>query len=513
MSNSRVGEVAIRLRLPADLESRAAELRDVVQRELVPQVLEGLERRVHQRLGNDVVLRLRSLPFACSIVAGALADEDLAERLAAEISSAVMSMIDRLSPPERLRPRGEQIAFFADEGHADAAQLADAADGRASWFHRDDTASTWARVLDGGSPSLAAVLGWLARMDRVDAVLSSPAAPPPDTLFSVLPRESWSAASGRVVDRIVRHIVTADAWRRAAADHAAATSPRSPSVSPAVEQPFVGTGDRAPHARDLAPASAATVAGAAYSPAATAASPPGAADEPVLAAPVVNAPVAPLSAATELPSTHMLCAETEYAGLFYLAGRVLEIDLAERLWAAGLPEGDVLVHVAAALLGRDDVACRWFGGAFSEPPLTPDVAAWAETELREQVQHALGIRLVRFGVETTPDELDLQLGRLAAELPAVTSLPGTLARTVSRAAAALATITAARLGEPPSAALIRTVLTRLGTLTLDPTTLTVAIPIAHLALAHRRAGLDHDPGQLPWLRRRLTITFTGTSEL
>jgi hypothetical protein len=54
---------------------------------------------------------------------------------------------------------------------------------------------------------------------------------------------------------------------------------------------------------------------------------------------------------------------------------------------------------------------------------------------------------------------------------------------------------------------------RPGRLILDDDRLLVAIPSVHVDLDHRRAGLDHDPGRAPWLRRSVAFVFPGGDEL
>src|SRR5262249_37858873 len=150
-----------------------------------------------------------------------------------------------------------------------------------------------------------------------------------------------------------------------------------------------------------------------------------------------------------------------FAGLFYLVGRVLEIELAERLWAAGIQEGDVLAHIAATILGTvDDPAWAYFGGAFEQQPRSRLVEPWAVTEVVETVQHSLGRRLVRFGVTVSPETLGNQLDQLACTLVSPVVLDPTLSRVVSRGAAALCVLVGARLGRPPSLENVRAVCAR-----------------------------------------------------
>jgi hypothetical protein len=202
--------------------------------------------------------------------------------------------------------------------------------------------------------------------------------------------------------------------------------------------------------------------------------------------------------------------DTSFAGVFYLAGRVLEIELAERLWAAGAPEGSVLAHTAAAITGTiADPAWAWFGGAFYQAPVAPDLPAWAAAEVVDTVQHALGRRLVRYGISLSPAELDAQLEKLASEMSLPFDLAPTLRRVVCRSAAALCLIVGARLQREASLDALLAICTRPGRLLLAPNALHVIMNVASVDIEHRRAGLDHDPGHVPWLGRSVQIEFVG----
>jgi hypothetical protein len=259
-----------------------------------------------------------------------------------------------------------------------------------------------------------------------------------------------------------------------------------------------------------APAPAQAHAGASAPPAARAAPGPHAAE--------VAEPPSPRAAEVAEPAPPPIAGgvavATRYAGLFYLIGRVLEIDLAEALWAAGVTEGDVLAHVAAAILDDDaDPAWRWFGGAFDRAPRLPALPAWAIGEVSAAVQHGLGRRLVAFGVAHTPDALGAELDELAAAVPRPAAGDAATARVVARAAAAMAILTAARLGRPPAWPLLHEVVTRPGRLVVTADAVRVILSAALVDVDHRRAGLDHDPGHAPWLGRRVVLEFAGGEAL
>src|SRR5882724_10177996 len=73
------------------------------------------------------------------------------------------------------------------------------------------------------------------------------------------------------------------------------------------------------------------------------------------------------------------------------------------------------------------------------------IAPWAAAEVIETVQHALGRRLVRFGVTRSAAELEADLSALAATVSPAVELAPLLHRVVTHGAAALIAITCARL--------------------------------------------------------------------
>jgi hypothetical protein len=502
--SSRVGHVSLRVVLPHDLAPRKDALARAITDDLVIAVLDELEARVHARFGPRAIVRIRALPITWRLELDELADATLIARLADDLASALIDEAESLPRRERLRPRDGRIAVLEDEEHADAAFLADEAEGRGdAWVHTPRTSgnTVWRDAVARGAASVLAVIRWLERMERLDAALARQPAGLIATIAAAIPHHDQPIAVRAATAR------DEDVVPRATPSHAPEAPPSPVSASApgaAPHSPLAEPAQRS-DARDLhglGPLpSIGTLAGTRTTPPTSSAvepAPAGARDRAIVEATV--------SSLTEV--------NTEHAGLFYLIGRVLELDLAEHLWAAGLPEGDVLAHVATAIVGTDaDPAPHWFGGVFDGAPARPDVPTWARDEVNERVMHSLGRRLVRCGVDTTPARLDTSLDALANAHRPAAPLERSLASIVQRSAAALTALVAARLGVDASAALTRGVCARPGRLILDADHLVVSIPSAYVEIDYRRAGLDHDPGRAPWLRRRVTFAFPGADEL
>jgi hypothetical protein len=505
--SSRVGEVRLHLRLPAYLAGDAAAIRARIERETLIEVLEQVERRLHAACGAEAIIHVRHLSLVWQLDVDALGSEVVLAGLADELARDLLAEFAAAPPAERLRPVSGTAVMFADAHHAAAAWLADLVDSRPRrWFHAalPDAAATWQEVAAQGQAALAAVLGWLGRMERRDAALASA----PDAVL---------AAAADAVPEIAGVVALVRATRRVSNG-----APPHPIAGATAVEPAGAPSRETPAAAREAPppieTPATLIAATTRLEAASSDRVPAVATG-VPASPGATAPAeVPASAGTQrVPIRGAVAGHpvaTRYAGLFYLVGRVLELELAEHLWTAGVAEGPVLAAIARALIvDDDDPAWAWFGGAFERPPPAPAVELWAADELGAAVQHALGRRLVRFGVVTTPAALGAQLDALAATLPLGAGASAGLAGLVRRGAAALAMIVAARLGQPASWPLMRALLRRDGQLLCHPGAIHVVQSAASIDLAHRRAGLDHNPGHVPWLGRKLLLEFAGATSL
>ena len=498
MTASRVTSVQLRLRLPAELASVSEQIRATVEREVLQRILDEVEQLLHARFGANSVIRIRRLAVNWRLGHLELASVEVMERLALDLAGGVIAELEALTADERLRPDSDSVAWFASAQHAAAAYLADIVDGRAGkWIYpRTDPHATWRAVVDAGTEAIRETAQYLVSMSRLEPALALA-----DDITS-----RAVAACGPELAAIVTVVRAREHIRRTAV----AIEPASGSNGPLDPGRAVGS----PTPPRSTPAMAAEhnatpERGASGGARADGTHPHSGGPEAMLGETQTHQTPAP-DKVIRTPDTGEpdMGVATQYAGLFYLIGRVLEIDLAERMWAAGLPEGDVLAHVAAAIITSfDDPSASWFGGVIDRPVATPEVPAWAAAEVCETMQHALGRRLVRFGVTSSPASLGDQLEHLARAVVPVVPVSPTLHRVVTRAVAALCMIVAARLGVPPTLVTLRTVCSRSGRLVRAPDVLHVILPEAAIDIDHRRAGLDQDPGNAPWLGLRVRLAF------
>jgi hypothetical protein len=217
------------------------------------------------------------------------------------------------------------------------------------------------------------------------------------------------------------------------------------------------------------------------------------------------APADPPGAAGTAPSLPQAAREpedgavlgTQWCGLLYLVNLSLRLGLPERLWQIGVGEGAAL----AAMLGRlgdpDDPAAQVLAPGFPRPPdPVPAVADWAWTELSagllpRPVWGMAEDRVPAFDVALRGEEpLSLASWGAGVHLAACEHLLG---RTLSLKAA-------------------RGRLRRSGQIVLTEQTVTVIQPVEAIDIDLRRAGLDADPGWLPWLGKTLSFRFVGGEE-
>jgi hypothetical protein len=530
---ARVEQLQLRLRIPEAARGRVDGLRRSVEQELVVRVLEQLERELHARMGPRAILRIRHLPATWRLGEAEVAIPAVAERLGRELAEVLLAQVAATPGPERLRPRaGADQVCFEDEAHAAAVWLSELADGMAdgrppAWFlpAAQGLGDAWRQASAPGPAALREILVWLERMDAVAAVLAATEPAAIEVLLALLPPPSWPAAARRELERLLASGIVrpGNRTRSRPADGSAAGGAtgeadlRGETVGGrALAVPERGARDAGGHLDPGEDAGSREQRAQGDRPGRDAADP----RDGSRYRRRLDGSMAPEEPAIgDGRDADAASVATEQAGLFYLIGRVLELDLAEHLWCAGLAEGNLLCHIAAALLGDagPDPAWRYFGGAFDHPPLVEPAEPWAIAEASERIQHALGLRLVRFGVAATPASLEADLSRLAAALPPPAAptapLPAGLAPLVARSAAALLLLTCARLGEPPLPSRLRALAAIPGTLSLGPEELLVRLPAAAIDVDVRRAGLDRDPGHVPWLHRRLRLEFTGAVEL
>jgi hypothetical protein len=448
-----VGELRLRIRAPADRASAVRPEAEAFARE----VLSRCEARLSASAPGRVVL-MRRLDMRWRLLEGALGHEPEMDAFAAELADRLEPMLREAARVVAPAPDGE-VAVFEDEAHWRAEHLAATAEGGATaWFFAPLAAEGRppGALLRGEKRALAMpVLERLLAQGRLAEVLGAMSSQELATL----------AAS---VGTPEQPTTPAGATRRGAAEllesGVAAESPRASGV---VARLCAHVAARA------APASPST-------PQAGRARPLRGADAPPAEAPAD-------------------AIRTDFGGLFYLLRLVMELGLGESLWRACLPEGWLLAEVARLLLGpaaADDPAPGLFGGVTSGRP--PQVSLAQQEEVSASLSGAL--RVARQRTSAVPASSPVVPAHGRAPLDAL----------LAQAAGSLQQIFLARagtIGVETSADFVEHFLRVPAHVTLEDGAMDVRLPMDRIDLRVRRAGLDADPGWIPWLERRVTLTF------
>ena len=575
MIEDRVGELRLRVRTDIDAPGEVRIAAERVVRSALERCASMLEARAPGR-----VVFIRQLPLHVRCDETLFDDPDQIEQLA----QAAADTIERMLIPAGLEadlPTGGAVVF-RDEAEVRAAHLLAIARGQPAWFHALlDQAEPGGPLAALAAPARREVaLTTLARLARAGVLAEVLAAQPPPAVGVLAAALGFDAPATQAADHVDVTLATDLAGpARALAAHARHWPPMSRGARALALH--VQAAVQLDAAVDAAAADVCAQAAAHVldTPAAGPATP-----APVQA-PAEVAPASPASTLSttplvEAPETSSTLVATRCAGLLYLLACVQELELAESLWQACLPEGILLARAMAALLGpelEDDPAAWLFGGVAAGlacPDVTPEqhaevaratcaalVAALPRRGLAEipsvwltlaghpagrlLVATALGSPFTLFAwpatgpaalrdglqtlLETWPPTATLYAspplvtfdtsGRLQPPPGgAPTELTPRLPAASSAAAAALLSLVmgapcqlfAARAGAPvleSIPAFVVRCLQRNGQLRLQPEQMDVVLDADAVDIAVRRAGLDRDPGWVPWLQRSVRFVF------
>jgi hypothetical protein len=578
MIEDRIGE--LRLRVRTDLTD-AAEVRSPAER-IARAVLDRCAAQLEARAPGRVVL-VRHLPLHWQLDESVLSDDVQLDELASWTADA----IERIAVPSSLDAPAtrEGAVMFEDESHLRASHLLALARGGPAWFHAalEDPAAgdPLATLAEPEHRIMAqATLARLAAGGVLAEVLAAHRGSASATLSKALGCKASSQSPGRFQSE--NPIERSEAFTELAA-----IASQWPTLAPSARSLAL----RAHAAVSLhtewdAPEAVALAAAVAdhddswrvgfsqgFRPDAIGSEPHASiADRAV---PDVTGDHSNAVAAPEKSPEFVF---TRCAGLFFLLDRVMELDLAESLWQACLPEGAVLKAAAAALLGPSfdgDAAPALFGG-IDTMVICPEVAPEQHAEVATTTLANLAAALTRRGLAEIPPIrvalVDHPSGKLLVAsdenspfacfawpatsrqmlteglrvllggwpqggaliaAPALACLDGTgrllasldspsselfLPEASSAPAAALLMLVAgapcllfaARADAPvqdTTQAFVAQYLARSARVRLATESMDVLFESDYVDLNVRRAGLDRDPGWLPWLRRTVRFEF------
>jgi len=539
MDPSRIGTLAVRIRASdarPDLATRCTALARRV-----------LDRTVELLDHGDRVVLIRKLEIRWRLPEEALDTEDAVTRLAADLIAALE--IAWAAPLESPDPDANAVVF-PDTATWWAEALQARAAGRVGWYHQP--------ILD---PEPLLVLAEPIHREFALAVLRHLGRQAPDVL-----RESPSDAVRAWADAL--HVVVPEALTSVDPQQAHAGLDRDPEIAALVrhvldankrddDAALVGLSALALRLARMPRLTRLEAEAVAFSKALASAASVG----PVT---VPGEVVEPDPMTAGVPHLQ----PTSYAGLFYLATLLVELGTGEHLWTACLPEGQLFGWAASGLVG-DDPVVRWFGNPDAS---MPEVTTAQAEEVIAKVCAALAGALCRYRPDAVVPPLELSLANqeLIATLPhsvfPVWSAACTEPSELREAAVVLSELwpgglavpvawdkvglrgriqaqperaprawfrldgpaPAARLGAVAIGAAAALFEWRVGEACVDSAmafaerylrvngriedtgdALVVHLRATDVSFPLRRAGLDRDPGYVPWLERTVLLRFDG----
>lgn len=528
-----------------------ADLRAQLEQRFAVALLDACEREVHRQLGPEVLVFVRSVRQRSTLRLDQL-DAQTAERLGERLAHDLIASVRTGHPP---RP-SDAAVMFTDRPRYRAAYLrarssADALQAAAWYFARLREREPLLDAAHEGPDSVRRLLRALVELDALEALVAHAPAAVRATLVGVVAPSEWpvTARSRERIElwlnRSTASTIALDpneAERAAAPDVLVSSHEqgRSPSDDP---PPYPSAPEQVPSEgeREAGPASelrsgelasqrsnnrklaqAATLAPAAApadrldnrvgDPAAPPHAPEPSPTEPAATDRSALPSMVAVPQASPRPSPG--CA-TAWAGLFYLAARILELELGSHLWEAGVHEGPIIAALARHLAGvevGDDPAPRVLGFGFSPVELSLEpIADWATVEIIDKLERSLAASLARRRLVAEPSPLRQAAEHLdGGERQWLSTLAPDhrTAGVLAAAGAALRTRMAAALEQPDDLAAVRPHLRVPGRIELAPGgAIEVHLAMGNVDLALRRAGLDFDPGWLPWLDAKLGFVF------
>ena len=535
MSAVRVDALDLKLVAPAAMRPAGDALKSRAEGRFMPAVLTAMQKRLSRAYGESAIIRIRALKIRCGMRPSELDEARFAEVIGEELASIVEQLVVRERGAGPLPSVSAEAQVYRDAAHLEAAELiAAAARSPGPSGGRRDFGRLWSQLAREKPDHVEAVLVRCHEAEELDLVLSRLDGRALAALDPIVARSRVAglAAAVRRARAALRAAAASEETRKSGAPPAAASDEaprpparsrkeggpaRRPAAKPASPEPDEEAAlpdaevppDR-PRQRVrreatrngeavVRPAQEASSDVETPAPRRIHGTPAMPIAEPPAPAPPGDAPEALEDEPGEVASW-----SSEWCALLYLVNVSQRLELPERLWQIGVDEGAVLASIFARLADSDeDPAPRLLSAAFPEAPppisLVPD---WARDEVRTGALDAAA-RLLGAPVEP--------LRARIADLEAFYSAGPEFDIAAWGAACHLA-VAEAMLGRTLAPGAIAELFARPGRIEADDNAFRVIQPLAAIDLDMRRAGLDLDPGLLPWLDRRLLFLFEGDEE-
>ena len=516
MSGVQVGKLSFQLRAPETQRASADQLKIAAQDKLLRPVLARVGDRVTAKLGRDAEVYVRELRLklrmkASELVSGAMLDS--------VVDDLVDHVISQMRRPKRRDPPAVFLApvqAFSNSAQRFAVELIAAAERKPGLNgQKPGFEALWRRILAGQPRFVAQCLTECDRLDRLPGIFHKL---PPNELMAVL-----TAIDDLASDDVL------NALHSALANRTESQSEVMASVGD-FETPEKG-GDAKPLEKENGIPEREDQRG----------------DHRALVDPIIETDTTPLSSdATAMPSQTSNAPHSEEAnkstaeqdspsnregnpgklpetdppevegqgnvlplvvnsnlcGLLYLVNTALQQGLPELFWRVGLSEGDALCAMFKVIVGEsDDPATDCLSPRYpGMPKPLPQLQDWAQQELNEGFSNTLR--------RAAPD-VDLADRATAIE---VSLRHGSESDIASRGAGFLLAMAEHALGKPLNKDDWRGLFELQGRIVILDEAMTVYQTVDAIDLDVRRAGLDANPGWLPWLGKELNFVFADSED-
>ncbi len=412
MSEDHVGELHLKIRTDAGQETV---VRSAAER-FARRVLEACGERLERRAPGRVVL-IRRLPIRWALETGELDDPTLVEHCAEDLAAAIETYARSGTVPVA---DGLEVAVFDDEAHWYTAFWLDQARRQRHWFHSSLESQGPPIAPLGDTNRHPLVLEILSRLSNDGTLVEVLIALPADAILALVQALGLDI---RALETLPDRLGMISSSRPEAERRAISPRPSIPRDNPPLARiitfarslPLSMSHEARAVAitvqarRLLCPSAGADIIASAFFE--TSRHPIRSDSVQALETPSLNSAITspPVTASEAEPAEGIESSSciitTRYGGLFYLLNIMLELDLGEILWKACLPEGAVLAHAMAALLGSDAVKdpAPWLLGGVPPETLMPSVLSEQQEEIGLALLASLTAALPRRGLAALPE--------------------------------------------------------------------------------------------------------------
>lgn len=539
--NSQVRQLDLRLSLPEALRSESWSIAQELRHGFIRRVVEVVEERMHAEFGADAVVEIPNLIVAWDGVRESFVDIDYARRVGESLATDVVrnAQAPQVGDPMDM-PGGSGVIVYRNTVHRSAVHIASLSMEQlkhTTAARREAIESEWLAVMDRGPEQLRQCMITITAGKAGPAAVAAISQDMQRLMTSVLPVREWPKAFRKEIELLLSRsalpCASEESGNEGVVDKSELPGGRHPgsgreaqpdTAKRAVDDGPPGVGETEADlsgAEELTLPSADSVALTRESSSVTeegAAAGLGAARRATLSDPEspghtefrdsTNRETAKSVGDTLEPAREgWSTQQTDFGGLAYLLNLIQKIELPEMLWCCGIDEPSFLYDLFREAIGASDTAdviVNAVSGIDDDETnyRVSEIPKWAADEIRDKIRQRLStIASVEWpSGRDTWNCHETEFARLDAS-------PRSWSALVHEVATALAKVFEALIWDEESRRSIRSAVSVSGVIRSDTDTIVVILPMESIDINVRRAGLDQDPGYLPWLKQTLRIEF------